>query len=360
VEEKSGGMMNDVFIKACRGEPVKHTPVWLMRQAGRYLPDYQKIREKIDFLTLCKTPDLAATVTIQPVDILKVDAAILFSDILIPIEPMGMHLTFSESKGPLLYEPVRDDRAANRLRVIRAEDDVPFVMETVKLLKKTLNVPLIGFSGAPFTLATYMIEGGSSRNFLQTKKMMYCAPDIFSSLMVKITDTVIEYLQAQIKAGVDAVQLFDTWAGILSPVDYVSYALPYVKKIVTELKDMALPASNSGYKQVPVIYFAFNCGTMLDEVGKSSADVLGIDWRIDISEAISRIRNDTAVQGNLDPCLLFGDRRLMTERVEQILTGARGARGHIFNLGHGILPETPVDNAIALVQAVHEISYRKT
>ncbi|WP_333654040.1 uroporphyrinogen decarboxylase [Dissulfurispira sp.] len=337
--------MNDTFLKACRGEKTDYTPVWLMRQAGRYLPEYQKVRSKVDFLTLCKTPELAAEVTIQPVDILKVDAAILFSDILVPVEPMGMKLEFSESKGPILYDPIRNDIAVSKLRRIKAEDDVPFVMETIKMLVKKLNVPLIGFSGAPFTLATYMIEGGSSKNFINTKKMMFQTPDLYVRLMEKITDTVINYLQAQINAGVHAIQVFDSWAGILSPVDFEKYALPYVQKIVSTFKG-----------KVPVIYFAFNGSAMLKKVKQSDADVLGIDWRIDISDAINTLGNDVAVQGNLDPCTLFGTKDMIRDRVAGILHGAKNAKGHIFNLGHGILPETPVENAIAMVEAVHELS----
>jgi uroporphyrinogen decarboxylase len=341
--------MNDTFLKACRGEKTDYTPVWLMRQAGRYLPEYQKVRSKVDFLTLCKTPELAAEVTIQPVDILKVDAAILFSDILVPIEPMGMKLEFSESKGPILYDPIRNDIAVSKLRRIKAEDDVPFVMETIKMLVKKLNVPLIGFSGAPFTLATYMIEGGSSKNYVNTKKMMYQTPELYANLMEKITDTVINYLQAQINAGVHAIQVFDSWAGILSPVDFEKYALPYVQKIVSAFKG-----------KVPVIYFAFNGSAMLKKVKQSGADVLGIDWRIDISDAINALGNDVAVQGNLDPCTLFGTKDLIRDRVAGILQGAKNAKGHIFNLGHGILPETPVENAIAMVEAVHELSSKNS
>ncbi|MBI3592139.1 MAG: uroporphyrinogen decarboxylase [Nitrospirae bacterium] len=337
--------MNDTFLKACRGEKTDYTPVWLMRQAGRYLPEYQKVRSKVDFLTLCKTPELAAEVTIQPVDILKVDAAILFSDILVPIEPMGMKLEFSESKGPILYDPIRNDIAVSKLRRIKSEEDVPFVMEAIKVLVKKLNVPLIGFSGAPFTLATYMIEGGSSKNFVNTKKMMYQTPELYARLMEKITDTVINYLQAQIDAGVHAIQVFDSWAGILSPFDFESYALPYVQKIVSTFKG-----------KVPVIYFAFNASAMLKRVKQSGADILGIDWRIDIADAVSALGNDVAVQGNLDPCLLFGTKDSIKDGVSRILQGAKGAKGHIFNLGHGILPETPVDNAKAMVQAVHELS----
>ncbi|MEW6118046.1 MAG: uroporphyrinogen decarboxylase [Nitrospirota bacterium] len=339
--------MNDTFLKACRGEKTSYTPVWLMRQAGRYLPDYQKVRAKVDFLTLCKTPELAAEVTIQPVEILKADVAILFSDILIPIEPMGMKLEFSESKGPILYDPIRNDVAVSRLRTIKAEEDVPFVMETVEILVNKLNVPLIGFSGAPFTLATYMVEGGSSKNFINTKKMMYQTPDLYAKLMWKITDTVINYLQAQIEAGAHAIQVFDSWAGILSPYDFEQFALPYVQKIIATFKG-----------KVPVIYFAFNGSAMLKSVKKSGADVLGLDWRITMQDALGALGSDVAVQGNLDPVTLFGTKELIRDRVAKILEGARGAKGHIFNLGHGILPETPVDNAIAMVEAVHELSSR--
>ncbi|MGO9614725.1 MAG: uroporphyrinogen decarboxylase [Dissulfurispiraceae bacterium] len=344
--------MKDTFLKACTGQTVDYTPVWLMRQAGRYLPEYQKIRAKVDFLTLCKTPELAAQVTLQPVERLQVDAAILFSDILIPVEPMGMNLTFSDSKGPILSAPVRDESAASKLRVIDAENDVPFVMEIIKILVNELSVPLIGFSGAPFTLATYMIEGGSSKNFLQTKRIMYQSPGLFATLMEKITVTVISYLKAQINAGVHAIQIFDTWAGILSPQDFERHALPYVKKIISELR------THQSDPRVPIIYFAFNSDAMLSLVKQSGADVLGLDWRIEIKDAIDRIGSESVVQGNLDPCVLFGERSFIRDRAAHIVKGAKGAKGHVFNLGHGILPETPVDSAIALVNAVHEISSR--
>ena len=226
--------MNDTFLRACRGEDVEYTPVWLMRQAGRYMKEYQDIRSKVGFLTLCKTPDLAAQVTLQPVDILGVDAAILFSDILIPVEAMGMHLEFSDKKGPVLGEPVRIKSAVDRLIIPDTEDSMPFVLEAVKILSRELEnrVPLIGFSGAPFTLATYMIEGGSSKNFSHTKRIMYQNPGLFHGLMDKISSTVIDYLSAQIRAGVQAVQIFDSWAGILSPYDYEQSVFPYIKKII--------------------------------------------------------------------------------------------------------------------------------
>ncbi|MDP2168529.1 MAG: uroporphyrinogen decarboxylase [Thermodesulfovibrionales bacterium] len=338
--------MNDTFLKACRGEKVDYTPVWLMRQAGRYLPEYQAVRSGVDFLTLCKTPELAATVTLQPVDILGVDAAILFSDILVLVEAMGMRLEFSEKKGPQLSEPIRNRSLAERLAVPDPEDDLSYVLETIRILRGRLNVPLIGFSGAPFTLATYMIEGEGSKSFVNTKKMMFSSPALFAYLMDKITDSVISYLKAQIMAGAQAVQIFDSWAGVLSPEDYRLFAVPYVKRAVAELK-------NEG---VPVIYFVNGCAGILKDIRKSGADVIGIDWRVDIGEAIKKLGKKFSVQGNLDPTALFLPEEKLRERVGDILSKAEAARGHIFNLGHGILPETPVEGAKALVRAVHELS----
>ncbi|HMK61955.1 MAG TPA: uroporphyrinogen decarboxylase [Dissulfurispiraceae bacterium] len=340
--------MKDAFLRACRGEKADYAPVWIMRQAGRYLPEYRKIREKVDFLTLCKTPELAAEVTMQPVNILKVDAAILFSDILIPIEAMGMKLEFSESKGPILYNPICDEISLLRLKSLNPEEDVPFVTDTIKMLQRELKVPLIGFSGAPFTLATYMIEGGSTKNFIKSKTMMYQNPALFCRLMEKLTEAVISYLLAQIDAGVDAVQVFDSWVGSLSPLDFDIFALPYVQKIIAAVKN-----------RVPVIYFAFNGSAMLSRVKLSGADVVGLDWRIEAEDAVKVLGHDCSIQGNLDPCILFGSRELIKERAAKILKSGQKARGHIFNLGHGILPETPVDNAKAVVEAVHEISLKE-
>jgi uroporphyrinogen decarboxylase len=338
--------MNDTFLKACRGEEIEYTPVWLMRQAGRYLPEYQSVRANVDFLTLCKTPELAAKVTLQPVDILGVDAAILFSDILIPIEAMGMRLAFSDKQGPILSEPIRNKSAVERLIIPDTEEDMPFIIKTIKILRKELEnkVPLIGFSGAPFTLATYMIEGGTSKNFLHTKKMMFQHSMIFNYLMEKLTVTVTSYLSAQIKAGAQAVQLFDTWAGMLAPPDYKEFVLPYVKKAISELKK----------EGVPIIYFINDCAGILKEVKKSGADVIGIDWRIDLGDAINSLGKKVVIQGNLDPCALFLPKEKLEERVKDILWKGETAKGHIFNLGHGILPETPVENAIAMVEAVHK------
>lgn len=340
--------MNETFLKACRGEEVPYTPVWIMRQAGRYLPEYQAVRAEVDFLTLCKTPELAAKVTMQPVQRFGVDAAILFSDILIAVEAMGMHLEFSDKRGPVLGDPVRTKSAVDRLVIPDTEDSMPFVIEAIKILRSQLRVPLIGFSGAPFTLATYMIEGGSSKNFLNTKRMMFQNPGLFSLLMEKITTTVISYLTSQIRAGAQAVQLFDTWAGTLAPEDYKEYVLPSVKKAVAELRK----------EGVPVIYFVNECAALLKELKKTGADIIGIDWRIDLKDAIKGLGKKFVVQGNLDPCALFLPQEKMEDKVKDILWKGEFAKGHIFNLGHGVLPESPVENVAALVEAVHRFSER--
>ncbi len=349
--------MNDTFLKACRGESVPYTPVWIMRQAGRYLKEYQKVRKKVDFLTLCKTPELAAQVTIQPIDAIGVDAAILFSDILIPAEAMGMELKFSESKGPVFLNPVRDKSVVDKLSVPEPEEAMGFVLDTIKILRRELSdkVPLIGFSGAPFTMATYMIEGGSSKNFLLTKRMIFQRPDLYRELMHKIALTTTAYLKSQIKAGAQAVQLFDTWAGMLSPDDYRDYAMPYVKEVIESLRKWQ---KSENREQVPIIYFVGECGGLLKEISSSGADVAGIDWRVDLGSAIGELGGGISVQGNLDPCALFLPKDKIEERVKDILRRASSARGHIFNLGHGILPETPEENAIALVEAVHKFSKR--
>ena len=356
--------MNDTFLKACRGEEVPYTPVWIMRQAGRYLKQYQKIRKKVDFLTLCKTPELAAEVTIQPIDALGVDAAILFSDILIPVEAMGMKLEFFEKKGPVLNPRIRNEASVKKLAVPNPEEDMNFVLETIKILRRELNgkVPLIGFSGAPLTMATYMIEGGTSKNFLQTKRMIFQTPDLYASLMDKVTQTVIEYLKSQIKAGAQAVQLFDTWAGVLSPGDYKKFALPYVKKAIDGIKNQGSgvslrPMGGQGSEdRTPIIYFVGECAGLLEEIKTCGADVIGIDWRINIDDAIKRLGSRFSVQGNLDPCALFLPKDKIRERIKEVLNRASFARGHIFNLGHGVLPETPVENVAAMVEMVHRLS----
>jgi uroporphyrinogen decarboxylase len=347
--------MNDTFLKACRGEDVPHTPIWIMRQAGRYLPEYRAVRGKADFLTMCKTPELAAEVTLQPVDILKVDAAILFSDILIPCEAMGQGLDFHEGKGPLLSPAVRDADSVKNLSVPDPEESMKFVTDAIRLLRKELSgrVPLIGFAGAPFTTATYMIEGGTSKNFLNTKMMIFQNPELYKSFMDKVTATITEYLKAQIAAGAQAVQIFDTWGGVFSPDDFREYALAYVQRIIKDLKDWMKKEQD---ETVPVIYFVGETGGLLEEIKTSGADVFGVDWRIHLDDAIRRLGGDVVVQGNLDPLSMFLPASRIEERVKDVLNRASSARGHIFNLGHGVVPQTPPENVIALVEMVHRLS----
>ncbi|RMG88636.1 MAG: uroporphyrinogen decarboxylase [Candidatus Dadabacteria bacterium] len=337
----------DRFLNACRGLPVDTTPLWIMRQAGRYLPEYRAVRAKHSFLEVCHVPELACEVTLQPVDILGVDAAILFSDIMIPLEGMGCSIEFNP--GPVFAEPVRTAADVEKLRVCEPEEDVPFVLEAVRLIRRELDgrVPLIGFSGAPFTLAAYMVEGKGSRNFENLKAMMYAAPEVYRALMDKVTDTVIRYLNAQIAAGAQAVQVFDTWGGILSPADYAEYVLPYSKRVIAGLD-----------RSVPVIHFVKGCGLLLDHIRTAGGDVLGIDWHIDLADAIAKVGGEFAVQGNLDPTVLLGPREFVQARAREIVEKGKAAKGHVFNLGHGILPMVPVDNVKALVEAVHEAGAR--
>lgn len=347
--------MNDTFLKACRGEEVPYTPIWIMRQAGRYLPQYRAVRGRADFLTMCRTPELAAEVTMQPVDILGVDAAILFSDILVPCGAMGQGLEFHEGRGPLLSPAIRDGQTVKKLSVPDPEDTMRFVMDTIRLLRKELanRVPLIGFAGAPFTTATYMIEGGTSKNFLNTKRMIFESPELYASLMDKVTATITEYLKAQISAGAQAVQIFDTWGGIFSPADFREYALLYVKRIIRDLKNWM---KSGGDESVPIIYFVGETAGLLEEIKTSGADVYGVDWRINIDYAVKRLGGDIVVQGNLDPLSLFLPREKMEIKVRDVLERASSAKGHIFNLGHGVVPETSPENVIALVEMVHRLS----
>jgi uroporphyrinogen decarboxylase len=347
--------MNDTFLKACRGEEVPYTPIWIMRQAGRYLPEYRAVRGKADFLKMCKTPELAAEVTLQPIDILNVDAAILFCDILIPCEAMGQGLEFHEGKGPILGPPIRDNDTVSKLSVPDPEDKMKFVMDAIRLLRKELadRVPLIGFAGAPLTTATYMIEGGTSKNFLNTKMMIYENPDLYKTFMDKVTATITEYLKAQISAGAQAVQIFDTWGGIFSPGDFREYVLVYVKRIIKDLKDWM---TSENLEQVPVIYFVGETAGLLEEIKTSGADVYGVDWRINLDDAIKRIGDGAVVQGNLDPLSMFLPQEKIEERVKDVLNRASSAQGHIFNLGHGVVPQTPPENVVALVEMVHRLS----
>ncbi|MGB9081730.1 MAG: uroporphyrinogen decarboxylase [Desulfuromonadaceae bacterium] len=340
--------MNMSFLDACWGKPVDRTPVWLMRQAGRYLPEYMAVRSKCTFLELCKTPELAAEVSIQPVDILGVDAAIMFSDILTPVEPMGMKLDFVP--GPVFESPIRSMADVERLRIPQMEQDVPYVLETIKILRRELagKVPLIGFGGAPFTLACYMVEGKGSKDFAQIKRMMYAAPDIYAALMDKITTMSMEYLNAQITAGAQCIQIFDTWGGILSPADYERYVLPYTVRLINGLNRI----------ETPVIHFVKGSGAMLDTVKKAGGDVMGLDWHASLGAARDLIGPQMAVQGNLDPTVLYATPAIIEREVKRVLDENAGRPGHIFNLGHGILPTVPPENARFMVECVHRLSQK--
>lgn len=338
------------FLRACRREPVDCTPVWLMRQAGRYMEEYRAVRARHDFLTMCKTPELAAEVTLQPVRRLGVDAAILFADILLPLEGMGIDLAFAKDEGPVIRNPVRSAADVDRLRVIDPAEAVPYVLEAVRLSRRELDgeVPLIGFSGAPFTLASYMIEGGGSKNYLLCKRLMWEAPAVWHALMDKLARVVVRYLRAQVEAGAQAVQVFDSWVGALAPDDYREYVLPHTRAVMEGLSGLG----------VPVIHFANNASTLLDLVREAGGDVIGVDWRIDIGEARRRLGDGVAVQGNLDPMALFAPPAVIEEKVRRILAAAGERPGHVFNLGHGIHKETPVEHVAALVEAVHRLGRR--
>lgn len=335
------------FLKACRREPTPFTPVWLMRQAGRYLKEYRALRRRFSFLEMCQNPAIAAEVTLQPVEKFKLDAAIIFSDILIPLAPMGAGFQFAKGEGPVFHHPLREMKDVERLRVIDPEEEVPFLFEAIRLVRRKLDgrLPLIGFSGAPFTLACYLIEGGHSRDYIRTKTMMYRSPQAWDLLMKKISDVLIRYLKAQIRAGVQALQIFDSWVGCLSPEDYGEFVYPYSKRVLSSLG-----------REVPVIHFGTSTSALLPLMKKAGGDVIGVDWRIDLDEAWERIGYDVGIQGNLDPVVLFGPLSLIRKEVKRILKKASGRPGHIFNLGHGILPETPVEHVSALIDIVHEYS----
>ena len=339
--------MNDTFLRACRCEPTDYTPVWLMRQAGRYMKEYMEIRKRHSFLEMCRTPEIACEVTLQPVDKLNVDAAIIFADILLPLEGMGIKLEFAKNEGPVILNPVRGEKDVAALRVIEPAEDVPYLLEAIRLVKRELEdrIPLIGFSAAPFTLASYIIEGGGSKNYLHAKRLMYGEPELWRRLMDSITSTLIAYVNAQIDAGADAIQIFDSWAGALSPQDYALYVQPHTRRLIEGI---------SG--RVPVINFSTGTSAYIDTISQCGGDVVGVDWRIRLDTAWERIGHGRAIQGNLDPTVLFAPRTEIKRQVETILNMADRRAGHIFNLGHGIIVGTPVDNVKALVDYVHELS----
>jgi uroporphyrinogen decarboxylase len=337
------------FLRACRRLPVPYTPVWAMRQAGRYLPDYRRVRDRMSLLELCKTPDAAAEVTVQPVDRLGVDAAILFADILLVVESFGVGLAYAKGEGPVIGRPVRTRKDVARLPDVDPADAVPFVFETVRRARRALagRVPLIGFAGAPFTVASYLIEGGSSRNFVPTKRLMYTEADAWSALMEKLSTVTARYLQGQIAAGVDAVQLFDSWAGCLSPDAYRRYVLPHTRAVLA-----ALPS------HVPVIHFGTGTAGLLEAMRDAGGHLIGLDWRVDLDRAWARVGPDVGVQGNLDPAVLLSATSEIKRGVAGVLSAAAGRPGHVFNLGHGVLPDTPWEHVRAMVDMVHELSRR--
>jgi len=336
--------MWDRFLRACRREPVDVTPVWFMRQAGRYMAEYRAIRAKHTLLEICRQPELATEVTLQPVRALGVDAAILFADILLPLEPMGAPFEFAAGEGPVIHEPVRDRAGVDKLRLFEPEEGLPHVLEAIRLLRRELDgkTPLIGFAGAPFTLASYLIEGGKSRHFALTKRMLYSEPDLWHALAGKLSEVVRTYLRAQVRAGAQAVQLFDSWVGELSPADYREFVLPHVRHILADLQTTG----------VPVIHFGTGTGALLELQREAGGTVIGIDWRTPLSQARTRLPG-VALQGNLDPLLLMAPRDYLAKRVDEVLDSAGPEPGHIFNLGHGILPEMSPDACKFVVDQVH-------
>jgi uroporphyrinogen decarboxylase len=334
------------FLAACRREPVPFTPIWLMRQAGRYMPEYRAVREKLGFLELCKSPDAAAEVTVTAVELLGVDAAIIFADILLVLEPMGVGLEFTRGDGPAIARPVRTAADVDRLREVDVAE-LAFVFEAVRRARAALRVPLIGFAGAPFTLASYLIEGGGSRTYARTKALVFGDPGAWRALMERLVRTVAAYLNAQIAAGAQAVQLFDSWVGCLAPADYRAHVLPHVRALIAALTP-----------GIPVIHFGTDTAGLLEAMRAAGGDVIGIDWRVDLDAAWTRVGHDVAVQGNLDPLALLAPIPEIRARAAAILGQAAGRPGHVFNLGHGIVPQTPVDHVRALVDAVHELSAR--
>ena len=336
---------SDRFLRACRREPVDCTPVWLMRQAGRYMAAYRKLRERYALIDMFKTPEIAAEVTLQPIKAYELDAAIIFADILLPLEGMGIELEFAEREGPRIHNPVRAAFDVSALRVGDPEDGLGYVLQALRLVRSETDgkVPLIGFAGAPFTLASYVIEGGSSRTFLRTKGMMYENPEVWDQLMEKLVRIVGPFLLAQARAGAQAVQLFDSWVGCLSPADYREYVLPHMTKIFRPLKDAGIPS----------IHFGTGTADLLPLMRQAGGDVIGVDWRTSLDDAWERIGPGAGIQGNLDPVTLIAPRTVLMERTGEILDRASGRAGHIFNLGHGVLPPTPEDSVKALVDFVH-------
>ncbi len=338
---------HDTFLRAIRNEKVDHVPVWYMRQAGRYQASYRKIKEKHSLMQICEIPDLCAEVTISPVRDHNVDAAILYSDIMIPVKPMGVDVDIVAGIGPVIDNPIRELADVERLRPIEPEADLPNTMETIRILRKELKVPLICFAGAPFTLASYMVEGRPSRDYHKTKRMMYGAPEVWFALMDKLGEMVVTYMKAQVAAGAQAIQIFDSWIGALSPRDYEYYVFPVMKRIFEGLRDVP----------VPKIYFGVNTGHLLNLWKELPIDVIGVDWRVPLNLASERVGNNFALQGNLDPVYLLAPFEVLQEEVKRIIDlGLQHGGGYVFNLGHGLFPEVPEDVVTRLTAFIHEYS----
>jgi uroporphyrinogen decarboxylase len=346
VTTTAGDPADSPFVRACRGLEVPHTPVWFMRQAGRSLPEYRKIREGIGMLESCRRPDLVAEITLQPVRRHGVDAAILFSDIVVPLAAAGVDLDIVAGTGPVIAEPIRALADLARLRPITSAD-VGYVAEAVRLLVAELGAtPLIGFAGAPFTLASYLIEGGPSRTYIKTKTMMYGQPELWNALLSRLAQITLTFLRTQIVAGASAIQLFDSWAGALSEADYRDYVFPHSATVLNGLADAG----------VPRIHFGVGTAALLTAMGEAGADVVGVDWRTPLDQATGLIGPNRSVQGNLDPAVLFASPEIVTAEARRVLEQGRAAPGHVFNLGHGVLPETDPDTLTHLVDTVHEVS----
>lgn len=337
---------NDCFLKACNGERTDRTPIWLMRQAGRYMPEYRALREKYPILEMMKNPDLATEVTLQPCKAFDIDAAIIFADILTLLEPMGLNLEFIPGKGPVFHNPIQRLHDVEALQPVNANESIDFTLEAIRLSRKALanRIPLIGFSGAPFTLACYAIQGGGSKDFDDVRGWMFANPDSFHLLMTKLTDAVIDYLLAQINAGAQALQLFDSWAGALNAVDYACFAAPYTQRIFEALEG-----------NVPTIHFSANGGHLLEQVAEFPVSVIGVDWRPDPASVLNRLGTDRVYQGNLDPSTLLASDEATLSSAKRVLEGFSPAKAHIFNLGHGVIKTTPPERVAKLVDAVHGV-----
>ncbi len=337
---------NSRFMKAVRREPVDTTPLWIMRQAGRYLPEYMEVRRKVTFMELCKTPELACEVTVTAQQVLGVDAAILFADLLPILEPMGIDLEYLKGEGPVIHNPLRTSADVDRLHGLETVETLDYVFQAVRLIRAALpkDIPLLGFAGAPFTLASYCLEGGGSKNYIHTKSLMFNDPGAWNELMRRLVDSVSIYLKAQIAAGCQAVQVFDSWAGCLSPADYRRYVLPYTRRLIESVMPYA-----------PVINFLTGNPALLRLQREAGGNVMGIDWRVQLDDAWNIMGEDTAIQGNMDPVSLYADLPVLKQRTAEVLEAAGGRPGHIFNLGHGVMPDMNPDHVKALVEYVHEL-----